>query len=124
MRTLELKKQCYWAEQSEHASKTVRCTGVVLFFSNLSTILLLSKCLTLTAHIPEVCSLSTSEKSKKEKREQCGGEQRERLKLHLPSVAIGNVRSMANKMDELSGWARTQRDYLGKAGFYVSHLHA
>lgn len=27
-------------------------------------------------------------------------------------------------MDELSGWVRTQWDYLGKAGFYVSHLHA
>lgn len=39
----------------------------------------------------------------------------------LPSICrIGNVRSLANKMDELSRSVKTQWDYLGKAALYAS----
>ncbi|XP_061732884.1 uncharacterized protein LOC133536408 [Nerophis ophidion] len=38
-------------------------------------------------------------------------ERRRKFKPAIPSVLMGNVRSLANKMDELSGLVRTQKEY-------------
>lgn len=34
-----------------------------------------------------------------------------KFKLYIPTVITGNVRSLANKVDELEVLARTQREY-------------
>ena len=38
-------------------------------------------------------------------------EKKQRYKPSLPSITMGNVRSLANKTDELAGLVRTQRVY-------------
>ena len=37
--------------------------------------------------------------------------EKRRYKLCLPSLIMGNVRSLSNKMDELTALARSQREY-------------
>ena len=64
--------------------------------------------------ISEITSQIPKELKRKRRGCRAGVRQREkrwRFKPFLPTVVMGNVRSLANKMDELQVLARSQKEY-------------
>ncbi|KAI9999393.1 hypothetical protein NQD34_018253 [Periophthalmus magnuspinnatus] len=64
--------------------------------------------------IPEFCRRQAhraAEGKKLRRRRIAAKQQRQKYKPSLPSIVMGNVRSLANKMDELTALAQSQREY-------------